>query len=503
MKNKFIKSISVMLVVIMCFMASVSAFAESSSEVLRTCPRVFIHGFMSQDIYQNPDDPESPLAWPLEQTAITDTVKAALAPLARLAIDRDLDRFGSALAPMLDELFYYACSDYNGEVTNGSGIRFAYPQRENVKKDSSVSFNYDWRLDPYVLASQLNDFINYILECSGSEQVVIECHSFGSVVTTTYLKLYGNEKIKSVVYNAAALFGETYTGELLNGKIDISPDGLKYFLDYCFDGTDSAETISLVCDMLKEAGLFDFVCEFAEDILAGIYDEVIPSVMKLFANWPTIWTMVPDDDLAGAKEFIFGLYKEAGINCSGLEEKVNTYNSEIRSQRENIIKNAAESTNIYVISRYGYSAVPITPSWNKLGDGVVDAKYSSFGATTALYGEKLNTQASKYVSPDETIDASTCLLPDQTWFVKGLKHSDMAECLDVVMDKLLYSDERVTVDTFEEYPQFLKYDWKTSSIAIDDATDTITFFDVIKVAILEIINLIKLFFESIGGAVTA
>ncbi len=491
MKKILFKGISIILALILCFGGVIPSFAEGT-EFDRDCPKIYVHGFMSYDVYADVDNPESDeLAWPPSEEKITTAVKQAIAPLAVCAVDRDLDKLGTALAPILDELFASSCLDFNGEITNGSGIRFEYPSPEELTTDSDVTFGYDWRLDPMVIASQLNDFINYILENTGAEQVVLECHSLGGIITTTYLKLYGNSKIKSVVFNSSAVYGETYTGELLNEEIEIDTEGLKEFLEFCFLESDYKHTVSLICEILEDAGLLDFVIDFAGKILNGIYDEVILSVMKLFANWPTIWAMIPDEDIESAKENVFSMYEANGIDYSGLEEKVNAYNSTIRPYKTQTLQNTAKTSNLYVISRYGYSAIPLTSSWDALGDGVVDAKFSSFGATTALYGETLDVADSVYVSPDKTIDASTCLFPEQTWFIRDMKHQNMADCLEDMVNTLLYYDGQASVETFEEYPRFLKYDCDNDILAADEKPQPLSFFDLIKLAFLEIWNAIK------------
>ncbi len=497
MKKNIKKSVSiVMAIIIICFSAFVPASAETPA-IERDCPKVYVHGFMSYDLYADADNPDSELAWPLPENKILDTVKKALKPLAVCALDHDLDKFGNAIAPLVDELFAPACLDFNGEATNGSGVQFEYPAPEQVTLDSNFTFGYDWRLDPIELASQLNDFINYILECSGAEQVVLECHSLGGIIITTYFKLYGNEKVKSVVFNSAAIFGETYTGELITGNIDFTAEGVNHFIGFTFDHTEYENTINLITQMLDKAGLLDFVCNFADKLLAEIYDEAIISVIKLFANWPTIWAMVPDKDVEAAKENVFAMYDSRGIDYSGLEEKINNFNEKIRPFKTQILTDTAKTTNVYVISKYGYSAVPITPSWNILGDGVVDTKHSSFGATTAPYGEKLDVAEGKYLSPDKTVDASTCLFLEQTWFIRDMKHSDEADSLVNLMDTLLYYDGLATTETFDQYPRFMEFDFDNDALLEDKGTNPLSFLELIKLVILEIINAIKSLFSGI------
>ncbi len=489
MKKKILKVISVVLVAVMCIMISSPVFA---SEIDRTCPKVYVHGFMAQDVYVDVNDPDSELAWPPSQDKILATVKDAIPLLAKLAVDRNLDKFGADVAVLADALFEDICLDYNGEIANTSGIRFEYPDPESIKTDSTVGFKYDWRLDPMLIASQLNDFINYVLKCSGSKQVVLECHSLGGVITNTYLRLYGNSKIRSVVFNSSAVYGEVYTGELLKGELELNAASLRYFLEYCFDNTGYENTLSLILEMIENAGLLDFVCMFGDVLLEGVYDEVIPSVAKLFANWPTIWAMIPDEDVEAAKNNVFNnIYAKLGIDASGLEKKIDKFNKDVRPYKTQTLKNTAKTSNVYVISRYGYSAIPLTPSWNSLGDGVIDTKFSSFGATTAAFGEKLDVSDSAYISPDKTVDASTCLFPKQTWFIKNLKHSDERDCLEAFVDTLLYHKGLATVDTFAEYPRYMEYDFENDLLIADKEYAEITLSDKRRLALLEIWDAIK------------
>ena len=67
--------------------------------------------------------------------------------------------------------------------------------------------------------------------------------------------------------------------------------------------------------------------------------------------------------------------------------------------------------------------MPIFADCNNTSDGTAETYLTSFGATTADLGKNLSADYlasvieanKKYVSPDEKIDASTCVLPDTTW----------------------------------------------------------------------------------------
>ena len=96
-------------------------------------------------------------------------------------------------------------------------------------------------------------------------------------------------------------------------------------------------------------------------------------------------------------------------------------------------------------------------------DGTVDAKYASVGAITADirstfpqgYVQAVN-DGHNHISPDFCIDASTCALPEQTWFIKDMLHSTTHDGHDKLYELMFTSEEQFYVDTYEEYPQFMQ-----------------------------------------------
>ncbi|MGN1417702.1 MAG: hypothetical protein ACI4W6_00060, partial [Acutalibacteraceae bacterium] len=70
----------------------------------------------------------------------------------------------------------------------------------------------------------------------------------------------------------------------------------------------------------------------------------------------------------------------------------------------------------------------------------------------------------KYISPDRQIDASTCVFPEYTWFIKNAMHDDWSKEEDNIIMHVCDSDERVTVDNLEGRPQFLVYDKENDTV---------------------------------------
>ena len=78
-----------------------------------------------------------------------------------------------------------------------------------------------------------------------------------------------------------------------------------------------------------------------------------------------------------------------------------------------------------------------------------------------------------------------------------MKHSDEAGSLVNFMDTLLYYDGLATVETFEQYPRFMVFDFDNDALLADKGTQPLSFLELIKLAVLEIIKAIKSLFADI------
>ena len=491
------KILSVMLAaVILCVSLSVAGEARSAA----VCPRIYIHGFMANHILSDKDDENSPSIFPPNSEDIFGTIKSALPALSTSLIKGGIDGFSDEACKVANEIMSQAYLDKNGEVTDKSGVYFKYPEASAISKNSKLDFSYDWRLDPIDIAAQLNDFINYVLECSGAEKVNLSGHSCGGVIIVTYAAIYGTEKIQGVCFNAAAVFGESYNGDLMTGKMTFNGKAFDYFLKYIVDTTDFQYLITAIIDAASAAGIFDLTATAANALLGKINDKLSTQVMMpMFCHWLTIWAMVPDEAIEASMEFVFdNMLKDE--DSSVLRSKIERFNTLVRSRKKETLIKLNETSHMYVLSRYGYPSIPITPSYDVMGDGIVDTKYSSFGATTAAFGttfpEDYLAQADpRYISPDKTVDASTCMFPDRTWFIRSYKHALVTDAITEFSDFLLEQAEQVTVDTFEEYPGFLVYDAENDLILPDTNYRKPTVFDRLKKMVEEIIKLIVMVFK--------
>ncbi|MCR5522788.1 MAG: hypothetical protein K6F64_04010 [Clostridia bacterium] len=473
----FRKLIAVIISVIMIAGLLPTAFA--AEETQRDCPYIYVHGFMAKDIHADKDNRDSDVIWPPSTDSILNTVKECLPALIKFAATRNYDALADAIIDPFKDLLGVANLDKDGNVPDGSGVYFVYPPKDSIGKDSSLDFNFDWRIDPIEVAGQLNDFINYVLDASGCDQVVLQCHSFGGIITASYVQLYGDSKLRSVCYDTTAIYGETYTGELLSGNIVVRADALTDYLKCLLGDNQYRVILRGILDMLNDAGITDEICSLANKLIENLGPVAIKEVvLPMFGGWPSIWAMIPDEYYDSAYNYVFDtVYKEEKAEYSGLIGKIENYNSQVRANKTQNLKSQNDDLNLYVISRYGFTSVPLTESWDNMSDSTIDTKYSSFGAYCAKYNTTFSEafiaehENDEYMNKDGSVYASYCLFPEQTWFVKNMHHAKEPGSLEDMIFDLLYYDGQATVKTFEEYPRFLEYDVDSGAISPDIGTE--------------------------------
>lgn len=462
------KILSLILSFILILTMTLPVFAADI--VNQTCPTIYVPGFAGSKIYKDKNDPSTKLVFP-EADVLLESVKKDILPtlLTYIATD-NAEPFAYELCELVNNVFAGYFNNPDGTAKGNSGTYLSYPA--SVSNTSRLTFSYDWRQDPFTIAAELNDFINYILEKSGAEKVALHCHSLGSVICTTYLKVYGNDKVMGVVLDSPALEGITYIGELLCGNPEFAGESLARGIKDLMGENEYNELISGTIDMLELAGITDNVGKFLDELVEKtapvLYKETL---VPLFGYWPAAWAMSPDKYIDEAIEHIFTNYC-VGEEYDALKAKIVKYNTDVRPYKKDTLLNFDVSGRLAVISRYGYAALPVSPSWNILTDTVVDARSSSLGATTAPIGTHFNDtylegKDMSLISPDRTVDASTCLFPEKTWFIKNLTHDKTGDTKPLHFE-LLFGEEEATVENFR-LPQFLIYDAETDSI-IEDTT---------------------------------
>ncbi len=407
-----------------------------------------------------------------------------------LATDNWNDLYKS-LETEISKIFSNSLLDENGNVTNGSGLsQKRKDQMENKRNNSQMGekgyfawndywFHYDWRLDPMETADEFHSFVQDIKRTTGCEKVGVAATCLGTNIVMAYVAKYGAKDIQGIAMDGSVVGGAEILSDVICAKFDVDPPAVMRILrDVEGLGMFSLnEFLSATIDMLVQTGLMEGVISTTENLF---YDKLVEGVTSAFAlstfyTWPNYWACVTPEDYESAKYYVFGEEgSEKRIKYAGLIEKLDRYDREVRQQVPKLLQKIKDDgANLGIISKYGFQMIPITSTSDAISDQFASVTRSSFGATTSNVYETLSDEyiaqrtaegKGKYISPDKLIDASTCLYPDYTWFIKGSSHSNWTSYEIKIMFEVASVDRQLTVDDFP-YTQFMVYDKPTDSLS--------------------------------------
>ncbi len=413
--------------------------------------------------------------WGPQTDAILEAVFKNLGKIIFYLLVNDYDSLASLLATVVDAMF--------GDFTcNEKGI----PNPDTGKKDKSTDelqkengyknwyeFVYDWRLDIRTIASQLDEYIEFVRDLTGSDKVALAAMSMGNSVTMTFLYEYyfivkdnsKRDRIEAVVFIAGAMNGVATCEDPFSGNISVDSVSFMRFLKEIMSGNGGTEALYYLLECLYELGAIDCIAEYVDNLTGellahGFNDAIIDTL----ATIPGFYALMSTERYEEARDYIFNT-AEKREKYSEIIESGDYYHYSVQKNNKNIIKLLlSDGVKTAVIAEYGYTLMPLTSDNDRMSDGTIATAAESFGATCAEvdgtlgkdYKQAVECSCGKnHVSADKQIDASTCAFADITWFAKYLKHDANPKYLADLINLIVYSDEQVTVWTYEEYPQFL------------------------------------------------
>lgn len=480
------KTLSLFLAAVLAVMLFVPTLA--ASDKTDADPILIITGF-SQYPLVDQDTGEKVFGVPNEDivNAVIEVLPALATLLASGKTQADYDALCDAALPVVNRLFEPIACNPDGSVKHTNvGLGYQYPESfaeygenseayENqfgnalvqgavdaVGADKVYVYGLDWRLSPLEIADELQEWILHIKEKTGSDKVSVAGISMGGVMLSTYVAKYGTEHISHITMISSAFTGLEYIGALFTGGIDIDPQGVYNMLTQAI-GKDTLSSI------LGATGILEQALPLVDDLIAHCGDRIYTEcLIPAFGFTPGIWSFVPADYYASAKEFMFRHMDATDSQKAALETKLNAY-YEIQANAAQTLKAAkAAGVNVAIISNYNFQMPPVSTVSKLTGDQTIETMHTSGYATCAEFGKTLPDSVSgKYVSPDQVIDASTCYLPDETWFIKNMKHvgfsNEQNQCKFYAW--LMTTDKQVTVSSNADYPQFLLYNDETKVLS--------------------------------------
>lgn len=403
--------------------------------------------------------------------------------LEGLATD-EWDAFYDNLYKEISELFSASHMNKDGTAPEGTGLseqrkaevaanlEYDHKSGKGWYAELDYKFFYDWRLDPMEVADLFHAHIEKVKETTGADKVAIIAKCLGTNVVLAYVAKYGTDSIYGLGFDGGTVNGMEPISDAISGKFGVDGAAIERILIDCaeYGIFDIGDFIISTIDLAERSGALDAVVGVTEEYL---YDKLVYGVTSALSRstvmtWPSYWAAVTAEDYDTAIEYVFGdENSELRTEYAGLIKKLDTYNEEVRQRIPELLTKVKDSgARMAFIAKYGSQMIPTSPASSSLvADQFVSVTRASFGATTStVYGtlsDKYIAQRKaegkgKYISPDKQIDASTCLFPDNTWFIKGNKHSNWSWWETDLMYTVTTSNEYLTIDDFD-FSQYVVY----------------------------------------------
>ncbi|MBQ6163564.1 MAG: hypothetical protein IJK23_03725 [Clostridia bacterium] len=458
-----------------------AAAADAAKEDYNDYPVVIIPGYSSSQLYVVDPDGSKRDIWWVNYSAILETVKENLADLAKGLGSYgvgDAEKLREILKPLL-ELYVgeLACNpdgtskydvhpvlELTAEGSRWSGLEEKHRRLvgyvdEIMDTDDIYMASSDFRMGAIYNANRLDTLIQDIIKTTGCKKVNILCQSHGGQVAGTYLSLHAKDAgkyVNNVVMCVPALGGAAMAYDALTEQVELDELSILKFFEYNQQmGTE-----------------FDWL--LAAEPLGGVDNLIfalMPLVKEVVGYWPSLWDFVPMDYL---DECIATLDPVASKKL--IDDTTYFHNTIMAHYKENLQAAQKSGVNISILAGFGFDAVT---GMDINSDGIIPVNAAT-GAICAPYGQRYNdgyttkntvckNKNHNHLSPSMEIDASTCWLPENTWFIDGYYHGQERmdqKSMALIRRQLLSKDPVKDVHSDPAYPQFRSTGTETEGVHV-------------------------------------
>lgn len=496
MKNKFKKVLCLVLCAAMLVStAAIGASAATKTECNGECehsPIVILPGINHSPTYLYDENDQPYLDSDgnqvgdtlliLELSKLWGTVPAlVLSLLATLLTQHSIGLEQAAYKAASAAFWVQKCDDNGNYVNNLQTKRWNHPisemndtdkqwlyrmiplQRieEEIGGDHIYMFTFNLVGDPMTAADDLDAYIDMVKEQTGHDKVTLLPVSLGGTILTSYLDAYGHDKIDQIVNIVACLNGTDIVADMMERKWNLEDEYLYHeFIPAVMGESDATlgYLINCVLHILPRSGV--------DAILTGAISGILDTIM---INCPQMWAMVPSYRYdALAQKYLTDPAKKQ------LKEKTDRFQQARLNLKDNILAAVADGVKVDFIAganldfgEQDYAFFNIVASASDYNtDGIINLTSTTLGATGAPGNKTLsdidytaNTVCSNkehnHISPDNMVDVSTAVLPENTWIFLEQHHEVGNNDVVLNLAKAILTGEVENVNSDPvNYPQF-------------------------------------------------
>lgn len=419
----------------------------------------------------------------LNEAALTTEaiVKAVACVLGTLALQTNLG-LDKIAYNLVSEIFkYQRCDDEGNHVENLQTKRWNYsleymtqdeidwtyrmvpmkPLVDEIGEDHVYFFTFNLVGDPMKSADELKDYVEMVKEQTGHDKVTFLPVSLGGTILTAYLEKYGHEDLDQIVNAVACLDGTDIVADFMAREWRLEDEYLYHqFFANIFVESEGVPTIGYLINTLlhivPRSGI--------DALLTGAMSAILDTLML---NCPQFWAMLPSYRY---EELADRYLSDKPV----LRAKTDAFQQARLNLKQNILDAVADGVRVNSIAGanldFGeqmYTYFNIVASAEKYNsDGIVNLNSTTLGATGAAHDQTLadieyeaNTYCQdpthNHISPDNMVDTSTAVLPENTWIFLDQHHEVGYNDVVLNLAKAIILGEITDVHSDpENYPQY-------------------------------------------------
>ncbi len=341
---------------------------------------------------------------------------------------------------------------------------------DEIGEDHVYFFTFNLVGDPMNSADDLAEYIEMVKEQTGHDKVSLLPVSLGGTILTAYLEKYGHGELDQIVNAVACLDGTDIVADMMAREWRLEDEYLYHkFFENIMIESEGKPTLGYLINTL----LHIVPRRAVNGLLTGAISAIIDTLM---VNCPQFWAMLPSYRYeALARRYL--------ADKPELKVRTDSFQTARLNLKQNILDAVADGVRVNSIAGANldlgeqmYTYFNIVASAEKVNsDGIVNLTSTTLGATGAAGKNTLadtkyekNTYCSdpthNHVSPDNMVDTSTALLPENTWIFLDQYHEVGYNDVVLNLAKAIILGEVTDVHSDpENYPQY-NYPCYTQSI---------------------------------------
>jgi len=334
--------------------------------------------------------------------------------------------------------------------------------KDDVGEDNLYLYAFPLIGDPMKSAEGLDEYIQGIKAAKGVDKVNIVTISLGGTILTAYLenlKGTGYPDVNRVVNVVSCLQGTDVMGDFYLRNWNL--EDRFFFHEYIpmiMEETEGNAALGYIINIALKI----FPKQVVYTILTAAVDGILASLMH---NCPQFWAMIPTDRYDDAKAKYSEIWTDPAY--AELAPKLDAFHTAAVNLEDNLTELMNDGKLVHNVAGYGldYSSqdycffAAMKSSLTTNSDAIIDIDSTSLGATYVPAGEILPDDIlfsdTAIISPDGSIDISTCLFPENIWLFEGQHHEvGRNDVVISLIGKLITGEIKSVNDMSDVYPQF-------------------------------------------------